>query len=146
MNYCLQDSSRIYMGVVLKQLNYYILILPILFRSVDRTVNDLLNESCRSCKFTQCLWFNQLVMKKRLLINKNLNTKNLQIIKLYTFYLLKRIILISCSFRTVTYFCDVLLAIRLLRGIYFVVAPPPPRGFLILCRLYPDLIRYITNS
>ena len=40
-------------GVVLKQLNYPISMLPILFRSVDIIANDHVNDPCRRCKFTQ---------------------------------------------------------------------------------------------
>ena len=38
-------------GVVLKQLNYLISMLPIVFRSVDRIVNDHKNDPCQICKF-----------------------------------------------------------------------------------------------
>ena len=40
-------NHRFTWGVVLKQVNYLILVLPILFRSVDRIGNDRLNYYCR---------------------------------------------------------------------------------------------------
>ena len=49
-------------GVVLKQLNYPISMLQILFRFVNRKVNDNKNDLGRSCKFTH-------FYKKNILIN-----------------------------------------------------------------------------
>ena len=69
------------------QLNYSILMLPILFKSVDNIVNDHLYYPC---------WIQQIVVKKRLklkndgLLIKMKKTTNLQINKLYTFYFINK--------------------------------------------------------
>ena len=58
-------------GIILKQLNYPIAMLPILFRSVDRMLNDHSNTPYRSCKFTFFLLIQQMVAKKRLTFRGN---------------------------------------------------------------------------
>ena len=60
-------------GVGLKKLNYPISMLPIVFRSVDRKVNDHLNNTCLSCKKTFIKRNNELLITMY-------ETKNLQII------------------------------------------------------------------
>ena len=62
--------EHLHNGVVLKQLNYPISTLPILFRFVDRIVND----HYRSFKFPNFYWFNKFsiqnsLTKKRRIIN-----------------------------------------------------------------------------
>ena len=52
------------MGVVLKQLNYPIPMLPILFRSVDRIVNDHYNKSVNLLM----LLIQHIVAKKNVLL------------------------------------------------------------------------------
>ena len=50
-------------GVVLKQLNYPISMLPTIFRSVNRII---VNDPCRSCKFPHFYDSTNFLKKKRL--------------------------------------------------------------------------------
>ena len=66
-------------GVVLKQINNPISMLPLLFRTVDRIVYDCLNDPCHSCKLifphpTNCWQKKPLTEKDRFLIKMNRTT------------------------------------------------------------------------
>ena len=77
-----------------------------------------------------CYSFNVKKFQNGLLI-KMYKTKNIQINKLCTFYFVQKIVFMFFLFRTLSnLFCDVILTIRLLRGICFLVAPSHRRrGF-----------------
>ena len=83
-------------GVVLKQLNYSITMLPVVFRSVDLIVNDHQSYPCLSYKFphfydlTKNVDIKKSLSKKQHIVIKMYLTTNLQINWLYTFYFIKK--------------------------------------------------------